>query len=118
MQNCITAAVVSLALFATVPVLPAAQAHQSRFGTSQTRISKDVARSVASGQFPDSAFERADLEKEQGRLIWSIQLRPHGSNEVHEVQIDALSGELVATGFETKSRDDKSDQDDDRQRDR
>lgn len=117
MKSCAWAVVCSLAFCAAIPLLQASEKDQPRTAASPTRISEDVARSVASERFPDSAFERSDLEKEHGRLIWSIQLRPHGSNAVREVHIDALSGEIVATEVETDSQDDEPDREDERQRD-
>jgi hypothetical protein len=65
------------------------------------RITKQQARSIAQQQYPDSAFESAELEKENGTLIWSVDVRPHGSNDIRELQIDAHDGHLIKTEIET-----------------
>lgn len=71
---------------------------------AKAKISEKQARSVAHERFPDSAFESAELETEHGTLIWSIDLRPHGSNDIREVQIDALTGAIVATEIESPAQ--------------
>jgi hypothetical protein len=65
------------------------------------RISEQQARDIARQKFPDSAFESAELETEGGALIWSIDVRPHGSNDIRELQIDAHDGHLIRTEIET-----------------
>jgi hypothetical protein len=65
------------------------------------RISKQQARSIARQQFPGSAFESADLESEDGILFWSVDVRPNGSNDIRELQIDAHDGHLIKTEIET-----------------
>jgi hypothetical protein len=65
------------------------------------RITKQQARSIAQQKYPDSAFESAELETENGTLIWSVDVRPHGSNDIRELQIDAHNGKLIKTEIET-----------------
>ena len=71
---------------------------------SRAKISERQARDIAQQHFHDVAFESAELENEHGQQIWSIDLRPHGSNDILEVQIDALSGEIIATDTETPAQ--------------
>lgn len=68
------------------------------------RLSEQAARAIAQKRVPNSAFEHADLEREDGRLFWSIDLRPNGSNNVIEVQVDAYTGEVIKTETETPAQ--------------
>jgi hypothetical protein len=69
-----------------------------------TRLTEQAARAIAQKRVPNSAFEHADLEREDGRLIWSFDLRPNGSNDIVEIHIDAYSGEVVRTETETPTQ--------------
>ncbi len=68
------------------------------------KLTEQAARKIAQERVPNSAFESAELEKEHGRLIWSIDLRPNGSNEIREVHIDAQTGAVLATETETEAQ--------------
>lgn len=79
----------------------AAKSQESAVASGQSKISESTAREIAAKRYPNSAFESAELEKEDNRLIWSLDLRPNGSNQVQEVHIDAMTGEIIATEYET-----------------
>lgn len=101
MKNRALAFVVSVALLivARQPVVDSAFAAENPAGIE--KVTEQQARTIAHKRYPDSAFESAELETEHGHRIWSIDLRPHGSNDIREVQIDAISGEIIATELET-----------------
>lgn len=91
-------------------VLTLAESVTSAFGgedsqvaasASKSVISEESALAIAKTRFPNSAFEGAELEKENGRRIWSIDLRPNGSNNVQEVHVDAFTGSLLETEVES-----------------
>lgn len=65
------------------------------------KLTEQAAREIAQQRVPNSAFESAELENEHGHLVWSIDLRPNGSNEIREVHVDAYTGAILATETET-----------------
>lgn len=91
-----------LLVFGT-PAMAAAAAESSRPQAGK-RLSEAQARAIAQRQVPNSAFEHAELEKAAGRKIWSIDLRPNGSNDIVEIHIDAYSGEVLETTTETPAQ--------------
>ena len=53
---------------------------------------------------PDGRVKEAELEEENGLLVWSFDLaRPHTKN-VAEKQIDARSGKVVRREIESPSQ--------------
>lgn len=93
--------VCSLASLVAYSPAHAAESHDSATQPSQSKITEKAARSIAAARYPNSAFESAELETEKNRLIWSLDLRPNGSNKIQEVHIDAMSGDIIATEYET-----------------
>ena len=63
---------------------------------SQAKVSQADAEKIALGKVPGGSIKETELEKEKGRLIWSIELGTPGTKEITEVNVDALSGEIVA----------------------
>jgi uncharacterized membrane protein YkoI len=101
-MNATTIALISLlglALAATAATSAAAQ--DTGHGSKPLKLTEQAARKIAQQRVPNSAFESAELEKENGRLIWSIDLRPNGSNGIDEVHVDAFTGTVLAIKKET-----------------
>ena len=46
-------------------------------------------------------MKESELEKEHGRLVWSFDIAMPGTNVVTEVQVDAMTGEIVSVEKET-----------------
>ncbi len=79
----------------------AATSQDNAASSGQNNISEKSAREIAAKRYPNSAFESAELEKENNRLIWSLDLRPNGSNKIQEVHVDAMTGDIVKVEYET-----------------
>lgn len=105
-----------LASFATVATLavfagaagaqqPAAPTHPVHETQAQLRraakISIDSARAVARRTVPNARIASSELEREKGRLIYSFDMRVAGKKGVEEVNVDAMTGELVAHEHES-----------------
>jgi uncharacterized membrane protein YkoI len=63
---------------------------------SQAKVSQADAERIALGKVPGGSIKATELEKEKGKLIWSIELGTAGTKEITEINIDALSGDIVA----------------------
>jgi len=70
---------------------------------SQARISHEAARKTARAQVPGGEIESAELEEEDGRLVYSFDIDDEGDGIV-EVLVDARSGEVVSRTVETAAQ--------------
>ncbi|MGI8431681.1 MAG: glycosyltransferase [Chthoniobacterales bacterium] len=65
------------------------------------KIDQDQAEKIALHHAPKGHLGAAELIAKNGRLIWTIDVQPDGSNGWNEVEVDARSGEVVTMRFET-----------------
>jgi uncharacterized membrane protein YkoI len=63
--------------------------------TKQAKISKDSATTIALARVPGSTISSAEIERENGRLIWSFDLKTAGKSGIDEVNVNALTGKVV-----------------------
>lgn len=68
---------------------------------SQAKISEADARQIAMTKVPNGTIKEAELEKEKGRLIWSFDMSIPDSKDIKEVNVDAVTGEVVNVETET-----------------
>ncbi len=82
---------------------PAARAYKREVPAallSQAKISEDSARTVALARVSGSAVKALELEREHGLLIWSFDLTVAGKPGIEEVEVDALTGNVVSVEHE------------------
>ena len=68
---------------------------------AQAKITKEQAQETALAQAPGGTIKEGELEKENGKLIWSFDIATPGSKNITEVNVDAISGSLVSKSIET-----------------
>jgi uncharacterized membrane protein YkoI len=68
---------------------------------SQAKVSRVDAEKAALEKVPGGAVKEGELEKEHGKLIWSFDISTAGQSGVTEVQVDALTGEVVSSVHES-----------------
>ena len=68
---------------------------------SKAKISKADAQKVALAKVPNGKIKDAELEEENGKLIWSFDIATPGSKDITEVQVDAVTGDIVSVEKET-----------------
>ena len=68
---------------------------------SQAKISKEQAQQTALAKAPGGTVKEGELEKEKGKLIWSFDIATPGSANTTEVNVDAITGEIVNVEQET-----------------
>lgn len=72
---------------------------------SAAKLSQDQATAIALAKFPGDIVE-AELEREHGHLIYSIEIRPTGQSKgVKEVNVDAIDGSIVNVEDEDEHED-------------
>jgi hypothetical protein len=84
-------------LAASIPLaMPVSATPQQRAQISMAR-----ARVVALAAVPRGVVRSAELERENGRLIYSFDIGVPGRPGVQEVQVSALDGKLISLKHET-----------------
>jgi uncharacterized membrane protein YkoI len=68
---------------------------------AQAKITQEEAAKTAIAKVPDGKIKAAELEKEHGKLIWSFDISMPKSKNIAEIQVDAKTGKIVSTKFET-----------------
>ena len=93
-------------------IFPAALALALGLGcaTTQTKldanakVSKADAEKIALTRAPGGSIKESELEKEHGRLVWSFDIATPGTSDITEVQVDAVTGEIVSVEKESPSQ--------------
>jgi uncharacterized membrane protein YkoI len=96
---------------------------------AEAKVSKDEAIRTALAKVPNGTIKESELEREKGKLIWSFDIATPDTKDITEVNIDAITGEVVAIDKETpaqqeqemkadaKEKKDKKEKDDDDDKD-
>ena len=67
----------------------------------QVKISKAVAAKTALTKVPNGTIKSSELEKEHGALVWSFDIAIPKSKNIHEVQVNAVTGVIAHMEIET-----------------
>ncbi len=67
---------------------------------AQARVVEDSAVALALARVPGGQVEQLVLEREGGRLIYSLDIKVPGKAGIEEVHVDALSGRIVRVEHE------------------
>ena len=70
---------------------------------AKAKITPDSATTLALGRVPGSRVETVNLEMEDGKLVYSFDLKVGQKKGVEEVLIDALTGAVVSVEHEDPS---------------
>ena len=76
------------------------EAKQARL-MAQARISRADAEKTALAKVPGGTVKEGELEKEKGRLIWSFDLTTPDTKDITEVNVDAITGDVVSVEKES-----------------
>jgi peptidase YpeB-like protein len=67
----------------------------------QARVTKHQAKRIALARVKHGTIKSAELEKENGVLIWSFDVAQPGKKDVTEVWVDATTGKITKVDVET-----------------
>lgn len=67
---------------------------------AQAKVAEDSAVARALARVPGGRVEQLVLEREGGRLIYSLDIKVPGKAGIEEVHVDALSGRVVRVEHE------------------
>jgi Peptidase propeptide and YPEB domain len=68
---------------------------------AQAKVSRADAEKTALAKVPGGTIKEGELEKEKGKLIWSFDISSPGTSDIKEVQVNAISGEVVSVETES-----------------
>ena len=86
------------ALAAGAPVLMAqgVKVEENKPGLlKKAKITADSAIVIAKARLPKATINAAEIEEENGKLIYSFDFKTAGKSGIDEVNVDALTGKLV-----------------------
>ena len=86
------------ALAAGAPVLMAqgVKVEENKPGLlKKAKITADSAIVIAKARLPKATINAAEIEEENGKLIYSFDFKTAGKTGIDEVNVDALTGKLV-----------------------
>ena len=70
---------------------------------SIAQISEDSAKTIALAQVPDGNIENGELENEDGKLIYSFDIKVAGKEGIEEVHVSAMTGEVIKREHESEA---------------
>lgn len=76
------------------------------------KITGDSAVAVARAALPKARIQSAEIEQENGKLIFSFDMKTAGKSGIDEVNVDALTGKLVGKVQHESAADEKKEADD------
>jgi uncharacterized membrane protein YkoI len=67
----------------------------------EAKISEATARATALKEVPNGKVKSSELERENGKLVYSFDIAAPGKTGVEEVNIDAIDGSVVSQEHES-----------------
>ena len=71
---------------------------------AESKITRAEAERIALAKVPGGTIKEGEIEKENGKLIWSFDIATPGTSDITEVQVSALNGDVVAIEKETPAQ--------------
>jgi uncharacterized membrane protein YkoI len=86
------------------------QAKQAKL-LAEAKVSKDDAEKTALAKVPNGTIKESELEKEHGKLIWSFDVATPDTKDITEVNVDAVTSDMVSTEKEAPDDQEKENKD-------
>jgi uncharacterized membrane protein YkoI len=67
----------------------------------QAKITKAEAEQIALAKVSHGVVKSAEIEKENGHLVWSFDIARPGTHDITEILIDAKTGKIISTQTES-----------------
>jgi uncharacterized membrane protein YkoI len=67
---------------------------------AEAKISKETAQQIALAKVPNGTIKEGELENENGKLQWSFDMTTPDSNGITEVNVNAVTGDVISVGKE------------------
>jgi uncharacterized membrane protein YkoI len=63
---------------------------------AMAKVSRADAEKIALAKAPNGTVKEGELEKEKGKLLWSFDITTPDSQDITEVNVDAITGDVVS----------------------
>jgi uncharacterized membrane protein YkoI len=70
---------------------------------AQAKVTRAEAEKTALAKVPGGKIKSGEIENEKGKLIWSFDISTPGTKDVTEVNVDAVTGQIVSVDKETEA---------------
>jgi uncharacterized membrane protein YkoI len=97
---------------AAAPTDSAAMADSLRVWEQEAKIAEADARVTALNEVPGGTFVSVELERENGKLIYSYDISVAGKEGIEEVAIDAVTGAMLSHEHESPADEQKEAEED------
>ena len=74
---------------------------------AEAKVSKADAEKTAMAKVPDGTIKESELEKEHGKLQWSFDMTTPDSKDITEVNVDAMTGDVISVDKEAPENESK-----------
>jgi uncharacterized membrane protein YkoI len=81
---------------------------------AQAKITKAEAQKIALDRVPGGTIKEGEIEKEKGKLLWSFDIATPGTKDITEVQVDAMTGQVLDVSKETAADQEKEKKEDEK----
>jgi uncharacterized membrane protein YkoI len=100
---CACMAAVTLSAQTPAAAKPAVKAHKDTPASlrKEAKISEKTARATALKEVPNGKVTSYEIERENGNLIWSYDIKVAGKSGIEEITVNALTGAVVTHEHET-----------------
>ncbi len=68
---------------------------------AEAKVTEKAARATALAQIPGGTVKSGELERENGKLLYSFDIASKGKTGIDEVQVDAITGTVLSNKHET-----------------
>ena len=68
---------------------------------AQAKVTREEATKTALAKVKNGKIKAAELEKENGILVWSFDISMPKTKNITEIQVDAKTGKIVSNQIET-----------------
>jgi uncharacterized membrane protein YkoI len=72
--------------------------------TAKAKIQPEQARQIALTKIPNGTVTKGELEEEDGKLIYSFDIKVPGAEGITELHVDALTGDIIKTEHESDAQ--------------
>lgn len=101
-------ALFALATAASVSAAQGVKVTENKPGLlKRAKISGDSAAAIAKAKLPKATIRSAEIEEEDGKLIFSFDMKTAGKSGIDEVNVDALTGKMVGKVQHESAADEK-----------
>jgi uncharacterized membrane protein YkoI len=68
---------------------------------AEAKVSRADAEKTALTKAPNGTIKEGELEKEKGKLVWSFDITTPDTKDITEVNVDAITGDVVSVEKES-----------------